>query len=510
MWYKVKELSESGLNKSQIHRETGLDRGTIRRYLSMSESSFHSWISRPKNLPKKLSQYYQYVKSTLERQPYLSAAQIEDRLMEHFEDLPSVNSKTVYNFVQSIRQEHGIFKESDKAPRDFQNLREVPYGSEAQVDFGEMRLRTETSYRIKVYFFSMVLSRSRQKFVYFQLEPFTTASAVYAHELAFEYFQGIPKKIIYDQDSVFLHRENLGDLLLTEGFRSFCDSQPFKPVFCRKSDPQSKGKIENVIKYVKYNFLRGRMFKSISLLQKEVLAWLKRRGNGRKHSATHKIPAEEWIKEQKFLYPLTSPATLPNKTLSEYTVRKDNCITYKGNYYSLPGGTYRRPGAKVLIEVKGSILFIYTLKKEKIVQHLISNEKGQVIRREFHGRSKSVKKEETYKEVLQLLDHEHAEFYLKQIEQDRPRYYHDTLKVLRQNLQGEPKEIVNEAFLICLENQVFNAYEFGQVLRLCKKKAHILPETLPQTINTTSYSSVSYEGMEPEKSNIMHYETILK
>src|SRR5699024_7622336 len=121
---------------------------------------------------------------------------------------------------------------------------------------------------------------------------------------------------------------------------------------------------------------------------------------GRKHSATHKIPAEEWIKEQKFLYPLTSPATLPNKTLSEYTVRKDNCITYKGNYYSLPGGTYRRPGAKVLIEVKGSILFIYTPKKEKIVQHLISNEKGQVIRREFHGRSKSVKKQETYKEVL--------------------------------------------------------------------------------------------------------------
>ena len=65
--------------------------------------------------------------------------------MEHFEVLPSVNSKTVYNFVQSIRQEHGIFKESDKAPRDFQNLPEVPNGSEAQVNFGETKLKTETS-----------------------------------------------------------------------------------------------------------------------------------------------------------------------------------------------------------------------------------------------------------------------------------------------------------------------------------------------------------------------------
>ena len=29
MWYKVKELWEEGLNKSQISRELGIDRGTI-------------------------------------------------------------------------------------------------------------------------------------------------------------------------------------------------------------------------------------------------------------------------------------------------------------------------------------------------------------------------------------------------------------------------------------------------------------------------------------------------
>jgi len=50
---------------------------------------------------------------------------------------------------------------------------------------------------------------------------------------------------------------------LTEGFRSFCDSQPFKPVFCRKSDPELKGKVENVIKYVNYNFLRGRFLETV-------------------------------------------------------------------------------------------------------------------------------------------------------------------------------------------------------------------------------------------------------
>ncbi|TCR08846.1 hypothetical protein EDF66_103398, partial [Sphingobacterium sp. JUb20] len=107
MWYKVKELIGSGLNISQIHVETGLDRATVRKYLSLSEKGFHDWISRPRNLPKKLSVYYSYVKETLELQPYLSAAQVEDRLMERYSDLPTVHSKTIYNFVRNIRLEHG-------------------------------------------------------------------------------------------------------------------------------------------------------------------------------------------------------------------------------------------------------------------------------------------------------------------------------------------------------------------------------------------------------------------
>ena len=63
MWYNVKELIESGLNNSQIHKETGLDRGTVRKYRLMSEKGFHDWIFSPRNLPKKLMDYYQFVKS---------------------------------------------------------------------------------------------------------------------------------------------------------------------------------------------------------------------------------------------------------------------------------------------------------------------------------------------------------------------------------------------------------------------------------------------------------------
>ncbi len=84
MWYKVKELKSSGLNKSQISQEVGIDRGTVRTYLSMNEEEFHRWIEKGRHLPKKLNMYYEYVKDLLTVHPYLSSAQVEDRLKENF------------------------------------------------------------------------------------------------------------------------------------------------------------------------------------------------------------------------------------------------------------------------------------------------------------------------------------------------------------------------------------------------------------------------------------------
>ena len=89
------------------------------------------------------------------------------------------------------------------------------------------------------------------------------------------------KKLLYDQDKVLLHDENLGDLILTKGFRAFVSQQHFEVVFCRKSDSQSKGKIENAVKYIKYNFLRGRKFSGIDQLNSEAWRGLSARATAR-------------------------------------------------------------------------------------------------------------------------------------------------------------------------------------------------------------------------------------
>ena len=275
MWYKVNELFSDSLNKTQIGQSLGLHRQTVAKYLSMTEEEFISSQSYDRHYGHNLDGYEFYVVNELRKWPFLSAPQLHDRLKEHFSDLPCVppQKKTVFNFVNRLRLTHHLPKEFEKSYRPYEKQPGTPYGEYAQCDFGERWMKTLQGQSLKVYFFAMCLSRSRYKFVYFSRTPFTTALAVYAHELAFEFFGGVPRKIVYDQDKMFLVNENLGDLVLTRVFRTLVREHGFEPVFCRKSDPQSKGKIENVVKYVKYNFLRGRELVDMDLLNK-VSPWL--------------------------------------------------------------------------------------------------------------------------------------------------------------------------------------------------------------------------------------------
>ena len=266
MWYKCKEKSALGLTKAQISRSLGLDVKTVRKYLSMSYDEFKSSESYKRMYVRMLDPYESKVYEWLDQQPDLSSSQVHDWLRERYPDLPDVNSKTVYNYVKYIRAKYNIAKPSITSPRHYAPIEETAYGEYAQVDFGEMWMRRSDDRKLKIYFFVMVLCRSRKKYVWFNQTPFTTALAIYAHEKAFEYFGGKPKKIIYDQDAVLIHSENLGDYILTKSFNAYVNQAHFECIFCCKSDPESKGKVESAVKYVKYNFMRGRKFVNIEQL----------------------------------------------------------------------------------------------------------------------------------------------------------------------------------------------------------------------------------------------------
>jgi transposase len=508
MWYKINELKEQGLNKSQISQKLCISRKTVRKYLAMNCEEFQCWVNQSKNLPLRLKGYFKFVRNLLGEHPYLSSAQVEDRLKEHFDDLPLVHSKTIYNFVQHVRHVADIPKPSKEKHRDFEQLPQLGYGQEAQVDFGESFMKTKQGKRVKVWLFAMVLSRSRQKYIYFQDHPFTTATAIYAHQKAFEYLQGVPRRIVYDQDRVFMVDENLGDLLLTSGFDRYVRSESFEAVFCRKADPQSKGKVENVIRYVKDNFVKGRIFSGSENLNESALGWLSRTGNGKVHSATRLVPHQEWLKEKKYLLPAhNKPSLADNPEFISYKVRKDNTITYKGNYYSLPKGTYKNPQSAVLLNVRNNKLDVYDPNKNLLATHTISVLKGRYISISDHKRDKSQTLEQRKQEtILQLGNSDKACEFIEAIARSKPRYLNDNLRTLLSRLKNPDHTLVDKALDYCLNNRVFNAMRFVEIIDHYRRQALQKPQ-IQGALHTNTLPTQAHQV--PETSKINTYQQIL-
>ena len=511
MWYKVQELKNKGLNKSQISREIGIDRATVRKYEQLSEDEFQQWLKNTRKLPKKLRKYYGYVKSLLEAHHYLSASQIEDRLKEDFTDLPEVHSKTVYNFVQNIRSAHDIKKSKEHKQREYEKLPEQDYGHQAQVDFGQFTMQTESGGRKKVYFFVMVLCRSRQKFVCFQVQPFTSTTTILAHEKAFEYFRGQPREIVYDQDRVIIIDENLGDILATREFGLYFQQMDFQPVFCRKSDPESKGKIENVVGFVKKNFLRGRYFNGEDQLNISAQGWLIRTGNGKEHAGIKKIPQKEWEIEREYLLPLKpQPYQLAQQELKRYKVRKDNTVNYKSNFYTLPLGTYQGTESWVLLQVENEQVKLSTTDGNMLSTHPISYLRGVTVSNTDHRRDKTMSISILKESILQkLLCLEKVAVFIEQIQKRKPRYLRDSLLVIEKNIQELGQEYILKAIDFCLNSNIYNSNQLIEVASHYKNEQLKQSKIRIEIPETKSNFDFELSKITPKKSNINVYENLM-
>ena len=131
--------------------------------------------------------------------------------------------------------------------------------------------------------------------------------------------------------------------LVTQGFSPYYWSSNKTPAeidFVVQTDqrviPVEVRAEENVVKYVKNNFLRGRTFHNISQLNEEAVLWLSRTGNGLPHASTKLVPDEVFSAEKHHLTPYTGTPMMPERCMKEYTVHKSNIIDYHGNTYSVP------------------------------------------------------------------------------------------------------------------------------------------------------------------------------
>ena len=253
------------------------------------------WTYTLQNRAKKLDPYADIILEWLKEHSDLSAAQIEDWLLEEYPDL-QVGSSTVRSYIKHLRNQYAIPKR--KKIRKYEAIPEVEMGAQIQVDWGQTKQKTRSKEEIKLYFISFVLSHSRYKYLEWLDRPFTTQDTIRSHENAFRHFGGMPEEMVYDQDNLIAVSENAGDLLLTQDFQAYQQTLGFDVYLCRGSDPETKGKIERVVGYVKSNFAKNRVYDGLDDWNEKSCSWLERTGNHKVHGTTKRdqIQCSFWKK----------------------------------------------------------------------------------------------------------------------------------------------------------------------------------------------------------------------
>jgi transposase len=502
MYYEVQRLKREGLSSIAIGKALVIDRRTVKRYSQMSEAEYASFLQSKEIRDKLLTPYESFVHDKLRAHPAVSAAQMHDWLKEYHPDLIHAAPKTVYNFVMALRQKYNIPLE--EAGREYFVVEELPYGRQAQADFGHYILRGTEDRRKRIHFFVMMLSRSRMKFLQFSEVPFTTHMGIDAHEEAFKFFGGITQEVVYDQDRLFLVEERMGELLLTNEFKDYVFEQEFQLHFCRKADPQSKGKVENVVKYVKNNFLYGRSWVDLETLQAQGMAWLQRTGNALPHSTTRKIPLEEWQNEQPHLRPWVSVKILPSYILR--IVRKDNTLAYLGNFYSVPQGTFRTKDTTVMIWPREDELHIHDMDGIILCKHAIAQSKGNTLINSDHKRDKSLKLKVLLTQTASLfLNPGLAMQYFEMIRKERGRYLRDQVQAIGKVIEGRNKQLVADVLQECIDKKYVGAVVFRELLSFHESQKNY-PDPPTGKIILLDAGNNKKADITPDKSDLNTYQ----
>ena len=162
------------------------------------------------------------------------------------------------------------------------------------------------------------------------------ANLVNGHESAFQWFGGLTREILYDNAKTMITTHNIqtGELLLNSSFKDFAEHYGFEARFCRPYRPQTKGKIESGVKYLKHNFLPGRRFKSLAHLNWELEKWIIETADERIHGTTHQRPSQRFTEERLLLINRTQPYV--HVTAIQRKVSQDSMVSWASNRYSVP------------------------------------------------------------------------------------------------------------------------------------------------------------------------------
>lgn len=168
------------------------------------------------------------------------------------------------------------------------------YSSEAgesyQMDWGFVNVDSGDETPYKVACFAMICHHCGERYIEFF--PNAKPENLFIGMIHAFKRMGVPEHVLTDNmKSVVLHRDSEGHPIWNHDYEIFMDTIGFETKLCRPRHPFTKGAVERLVRFVKDNFLAGRVFGTITDLNYEAWKWCDTQNN-RYHKAVDCIPHE--------------------------------------------------------------------------------------------------------------------------------------------------------------------------------------------------------------------------
>jgi transposase len=243
---------------------------------------------------------------------------------------------------------------------------ECPAAAEAQVDFGKgAAIAGADGKRKTSWVFRIVLSHSRKGYSEAVLRQ-GTDEFLRCLENSFAHFGGLAKTLVIDNLRAAVSRPDWYDPELCPKVRSFAEHYGIAILPTKPYTPRHKGKVENGVKYVKNNCLKGLSFSSLAAENQHLLQWESAVADKRIHGTTRQQVIKLFTEVEKpALLPLpASRFELFSEALR--AVHRDGHVQVKEAYYSVPPEYL---GCNVWARWDGRLVRLYDHRMHPIAVH---------------------------------------------------------------------------------------------------------------------------------------------
>lgn len=327
-----------------ISRMLGWDRKTVRKYLLAPEGA-PAYSRRPPR-PGKLEGYERYLEQRLAAGVWNGRV-----LLRELQQLGYGGGYTTLTDWLRPRRQAG-------AAAAVMRYETAP-GRQGQVDWGHLGTLEAGGRVLKLSGFTLTLGYSRAMWAWGTVDE-KLGTLLRMHERAFEELGGVPEEILYDRmRTVWTGMDERGEVVWNSVFLDFARYWGFRPRLCRAWRPQTKGKVESGVKYLRRNFLLGLQGQEVEGLEGfngRLREWLWGVANQRVHGTTHERVCERLEQERRHLQPVGGRPPYAYLDEEQRKVARDGFVSWEGSRYSVP---WEYAGKEVWVRAEGAVVEIY-------------------------------------------------------------------------------------------------------------------------------------------------------